>query len=44
MSVNEIKDFISENYYKRIKFSKGSRYYSIKLLNKKNYYFLETKI
>ena len=30
MSVNEIKDFIFENYYKRIVFSKENRYYSMK--------------
>ena len=28
MSFNEIRKFIFENYYKRIKFSKGNRYYS----------------
>ena len=36
MSVNKMKDFISEKYYKRIEFSKESSYYSIKILNKKN--------
>ena len=32
MSVNEIKDFVLENYYKRIGFSKESSYYSVKRL------------
>ena len=35
MSVNEIKDFIFENYYKRIEFSKENSYYSMKRLKKK---------
>ena len=30
MSVNEIRDFIFENYYKRIGFSKENCYYSMK--------------
>ena len=30
MSINEIKDFIFENYYKRIGFSKEISYYSVK--------------
>ena len=30
MSVNEIRYFIFENYYKRIGFSKESSYYSMK--------------
>ena len=30
MSVNEIRDFFFENYYKRIGFSKENGYYSIK--------------
>ena len=34
--VNEIRDFIFENYYKRIGFSKKSRFYSMKRLTKKN--------
>ena len=35
MSINEIKDFIIENYYKRIRFSEESTYYSMKHLKKK---------
>ena len=34
MSVNEIRDFIFENYYKQIGFSKESSYYSMKHLRK----------
>ena len=34
MSVNEIRDFIFENYYKRIRFSKENSYYSMKRLKK----------
>ena len=30
MSANEHRDFIFENYYKRIGFSKENSYYSIK--------------
>ena len=35
MSINEIKDFIFENYYKRIGFSKESSYCSMKRLKRK---------
>ena len=35
MSVNEIRDFIFEDYYKRIGFSKENSYYSTKRLKKK---------
>ena len=34
MSVNEIRDFIFKNYYKRIEFSKKNSYYSMKCLKK----------
>ena len=30
MTVNKVRDFIFENYYKRIGFSKENSYYSIK--------------
>ena len=33
MSVNEIRDFIFENYYKRIGFSKRNSHYSMKRFN-----------
>ena len=43
-SVNEIKDFIFENYYKRIGFSKESSYYSMKRLKKKDLWLLANKL
>ena len=30
MTVNELRDFIFENYYRRILFSKENNYYSMK--------------
>ena len=44
MSVNEIRDFISENYYKRIEFSKEICYYSMKRLKKKDLLLLANKL
>ena len=35
MSVNEIRDFILQNCYKKIGFSKKSSYYSLKRLKRK---------
>ena len=43
MSVNEIRDFIFENYYRRIGFSKESSYNSMKRLNKKDLLLLANK-
>ena len=48
-SVNEIRDFIFENYYKRIEFSKENSYYSMKhqkkkRKKKKNLQFFATKL
>ena len=37
MSANEIKDFIFENYYKQIGFSKETSDYSMKHLKKKRF-------
>ena len=37
MSINKIRDFIFENYYKQIGFSKESSYYSMKRLKAKIY-------
>ena len=37
MTFNEIRDFIFENYYKRIGFSKENDYYSMKRLKKKRF-------
>ena len=42
-SLNEIRDFIFENYYKRIEFSKGNSYFSLKRKNKKDLFFLASK-
>ena len=38
MSINEIKDIIFENYYKRIGFAKENSYYSNETLEKKKIY------
>ena len=43
MSVDEIKDFIFENYYKRIGFSKENSYYSMKRLKRKDLLLLGNK-
>ena len=40
MSVNEIRNFIFENYYKQIAFSKENSHYSMKPQEKKIYNFL----
>ena len=37
ISVNEIRDFIFENYYIRTGFSKKNSYYSMKPLKKKRF-------
>ena len=44
MSVNEIRDFIFENYYKQIEFSKESIYYSMKRLKRKDLLLLANKL
>ena len=44
MSVNEIRDFIFQNYYKRTGFSQENSYYSIKRLKKKYSLFLTNKL
>ena len=36
MTVNGIRDFIFENYYKQIRFSKENSYYSMKHQKKKD--------
>ena len=38
ISVNEIRDFIFENYFKRMAFSKKHDYHSMKCLEKKKIY------
>ena len=44
MSVNEIKDFIFENYYKGIGFSKNISHNSMKRLNKKDLRLIANKL
>ena len=44
MSVNEIRDFIFENYYKRIGFSKENSRYSMKRLKRKDLLLLANKL
>ena len=44
MSDNEIRDFILENYYKRIRFSKENNYYLMKSLKKKDLLLLVNKL
>ena len=44
MSVNEIRDFTFENYYKRIKFSQKISYCSVKRLKRKHLLLLANKL
>ena len=44
MSVNEIRDFIFQNCYKKIGFSKKSSYYSLKRLKRKVLLLLANKL
>ena len=44
MSINEIKDFIFKNYYKRIGFSKENSYYSMNGLKEKYLFLLANKL
>ena len=44
MSVNEIREFVFKNKYKRIGFSKESSYYSMKHLKRKDLLFLANKL
>ena len=41
MTVNELRDFTLESYYKRIGFAEESSYYSMKRLKKKICYCLQ---
>ena len=43
MPVNEIRDLIFENYYKRIGFSKENSYYSMNCLERKDLLLLASK-
>ena len=44
MSVNDIKDFIFENYYKRIGFSSENSYHPTKRLKRKDLLLLKSTI
>ena len=44
MPVNEIRDSIFTNYYRRIGFSKKNSYYSMKHLKKKDLFLLANKL
>ena len=41
---NELRDFIFENYYKQSGFVKGSSYYSMKRLERKDLLLFVTKL
>ena len=44
MSANDSRDFIFENYYKRIGFSKEDSYHSLKRSNKKDLLLFANKL
>ena len=44
MPINEVRDFIFENYYKRTEFSKENSYYSMKPFKKKDLLLLANKL
>ena len=44
MAVNELEDFIYENYYIQMGFARESSYYSIKHQKKKDLQFFVTKL
>ena len=44
MTINELRYFIFENYYKRIGFVKESSYYSMKRLKRKDFLLLAAKL
>ena len=44
MTVNELREFIFENYYKQIGFVKEESYYSIKRLKNKDLLLFATKL
>ena len=44
MSINEISNFVFENYFKSIGFSKESSYYQIKHLKRKDLLLLANKL
>ena len=44
INVNEMRKFIFEIYYKRIRFSRENSYYSMKLLKRKDLLLLANKL
>ena len=44
MTINELRDFIFENYYERFGFVKESSYYSMKILKRKDLLLLANKL
>ena len=44
MTIKELKDFIFENYYRRIRFPKENSYYLMKHQKKKDLLLLPTKL
>ena len=44
MSINQIKDFIFEDYYKRIRFSKKNSYFPMNHCKKKDLLLLANKL
>ena len=44
MTVSELRDFMFENYYKRIRFVKERNYYSMECLKRKDLLMLATKL
>ena len=44
MAVNELRDFIFENYYRRMRFAKESSFYSMKHQKKKDLQLFATKL
>ena len=44
INVNEMRKFIFEIYYKRIRFSRENSYYSMKLLKRKDLLLLAKKL
>ena len=44
MAIKELKDFIHENYYRRIRFPKENSYYSMKHKKETNLLLLLTKL
>ena len=44
ITIREPKDFIYENYYRRMGFARENRYYSMKYRNKKDLQLFATKV